>query len=158
MGGDERGHVEGATNRRAAAADAPASVPLPAFAWMRSQSGQGRRLTPVERAQFGQFSQHAQGCDRADAGDGFEFLHALIQGGGLGAQRFELCFDLFQIALQPAHEALRLTPQGRQREAFDLLPLRDEDFQHLHAATDQFGQVLFLFGARYGGFGLDLRC
>ena len=79
MGGDECGHVERTADRCASTADAAASVPLAAFARMRGQSGQGGGLAAVERAQFGQFGQHAQGGDRADAGDGFEFLHAGIQ-------------------------------------------------------------------------------
>ena len=112
-------------------------------------------MPPVERAQFGQFGQHAQGGDRADTGDGFEFLRSLVERGNLRAQGFELFFDLFQIPFQSADQALRLTTQGRQCETFDLLALADEDFQDLHPATDQFGQLLFLFGAGRGGVGLQ---
>ena len=75
--------------------------------------------------------------------------------GRLRAQGFELFFDLFQVPFQPAHEALGLAAQGRQREPFGLLALGDEDFQDLHPAADQFGQLLFLFGAGRGGFGLQ---
>jgi hypothetical protein len=155
MSGDECGHVEGAANRCATTTDAAASVPLAAFAWMRSQSGQRGGLAAVERAQFGQFGQHAQGGDRADAGDGFEFLHTGIQDGGLRAQGFELFFDLRHVPFEPPHEALGLAAQGGHGEAFGLLPLGDEDFQDLHPAADQFGQLLFLFRAGRGGFGLQ---
>ena len=112
-------------------------------------------MAAIERAQFGQFGQHAQGGDRTDAGNGFEFLHAGIQGHGVRAQLFELCFDLGHVPFEPPHEALGLAAQGRQGEPFGLLPLGDEDFQHLHPAADQFGQLLFLFRARRGGFGLQ---
>jgi len=70
----------------------------------------------------------------------------------LRAQGLELGFDLFHIALEPAHEALGLATQDRHGKAFGLLALSDEDFQDLHPAADQFGQLLFLFGAGRGGF------
>jgi len=67
----------------------------------------------------------------------------------------ELSFDLFQIPFQATHKALRLTLQGWHGEAFGLLPLRDEDFQYLKPTADQFGELLFAFGAGGGGFGLQ---
>ena len=72
----------------------------------------------------------------------------------MGAQLLELDFDLFHIPFQPADQALGLATQGWQGEPFDLLALADEDFHHLHPAADQFGQLLFLFGAGRSGFGL----
>ena len=59
------------------------------------------------------------------------------------------------VPFEPPHEALGLATQGRHGEAFGLLALGDEDFHDLHAAADQFGQLLFLFGAGRGGFGLQ---
>jgi len=155
MGGDECGHVERTADRSPTATDTSASVPLAAFARMRCQAGQRSGLAAVEGAQFGQFGQHAQGGDGADAGNGFELLHAFIQGGGLGAQGLELGLNLFQIPFQTAHEALGLAAQGRQGEPLGLLALGHEDFQHLDPAADQFGQLLFLWGAGRGGFRLQ---
>lgn len=62
-----------------------------------------------------------------------------------------------QIALEPAPEALGLVRRlpDWHGESFGLLPLADEDFQHLHPAANQFGQLLFEFGARCRGFGLQ---
>ena len=155
MGGDEGGHVEGTANGCASAADATPSVPLAAFARMRCQSGQGCRLPAVERAQFGQFGEHAQGGDGPDAGNGFEFLHALVQGGSLCAQRLELFFNLFHVPFEPPHEALGLAAQGGHGEAFGLLALGDEDLQDLDPAADQFGQSLLLFVRDVVGLGCN---
>lgn len=154
-GRNECGHVKRAAHRGATTTNAAASVPLTALTRMRGQSGERGRLAAIERAQLGQFGQHAQCCNGADAGDGFEFLHPFIQRGHLGAQFPELRFDLFQIAFQPPHEALGLATQGGQAEPFGLLALGHEDFQDLHPAANQFGQLLFLFRARSGGFGLQ---
>jgi len=82
-------------------------------------------------------------------------LHAGIQSCGLRAQFLELSFDLFDIPFQPPHEALGLASQRRHGETFGLLALRHEDFQHLHPAPDQFGQLLFAFGAGCRGFRLQ---
>ena len=146
-------HVERPADRCAPTADASATVPLTTLTRMGCQSGQRRRLAAVERAQFGQFRQHTQRGDGADAGDGFEFLHPFIQGDGVCAQLFELVLDLEQITFESAHKTLGLATQGWHGEAFGLLALRHEDFQHLHPPPNQFGQLLFLFGAGGGGFG-----
>jgi len=53
-------------------------------------------------------------------------------------------------SISPSSSDLR-----RKREPFGLLPLGDEDFQDLHPAADQFGQLLVLLGAGRGGFGLQ---
>jgi len=114
-----------------------------------------RRLVAVQGPQFGEFGQHAQSRELADAGDGFEFLYPCIQDGRLCAQGGELGFDLFQVPFQPVNQALGLTAQGRQGEPFSLESLRDEDFQNLHPAPHQLGQLLFLFRAGRSGFGLQ---
>ena len=152
VGGNECSHVAGASEGCAATADAAASVPLTALTRVRGQSGQGGGLSAVERAQFWQFGQHTQSGDGADAGDSFEFLHAFVECGRLRAQGFELGFDVCHVPFEPSHEALGLAAQGRHGEPLSLLPLRDEDFQDLHPAADEFGQLLFLFSARRGGF------
>jgi len=62
---------------------------------------------------------------------------------------------LCHVPFQSVHEALDLAAQGRQGEPSGLLALGGEDFQHLHPAADQLGQLLFRFGAGRGGFGLQ---
>jgi hypothetical protein len=153
--GDQGGHVECAPDLAASTTDASSSMPLAAFTRMRCQSCQRRHLPAVERAQFGQLGQNTEGGECAHPGDGFEFLDSLIQGDGLGAQFVELGLDLFEVAFQTPHQALRLPTQNGQRKPLGLLTLGDQDFQQLYTAADQFGQLLFLFGAGRGGFGLQ---
>lgn len=150
-GGDQGRHVEGFAHGRPSAANAAASVPLAAFARVRSQTGQGGGLTAIERAQFGQFGQNAQGGEVADSGDGGQLLHAFIQGSGLRAQGLELLFDFLEVSFQSAHQTLSLATQCGQGESLDLLALGHEDFPNLNATTDQLGQLLFLSGAGRGG-------
>src|ERR1700733_12896331 len=152
-GGDESRHVEGASYRSAAATDGAEPLPTAALTSKRSQSGQGGGLLAIEGSQFRQFRQDAQGGDGADAGNGFEFLEARMQGCHLPAQLFELVFDLGQIPFEPADQTLGLAAQAGQGELLGLLPLGDDNFHDLLATANQFGELLFERGAGRSGFG-----
>ena len=108
MSGGQCRHVKGPADGSASTADGAATLPLSTLPRMRCQSGQGGRLAAIERAQFGQFGQDAQRREGTDAGDGLEFLDALIQWGRLPLERLELGFDLCDVVLQPTDETLSL--------------------------------------------------
>jgi hypothetical protein len=152
---DERGHVERAPDLSASAADTSPAMPLTAFPWVRSQPGQRRHLPAIEGAQFGQFGQDAQCGEGSDPGNGFEFLDAFLQGGDLGAELLELGLDLIQVAFQMPDQASGLPAQRRPRQPLSLLTLGHEHVQQLDPAPNQFGQLLFRFGAGGGGLGLQ---
>jgi hypothetical protein len=92
---DQCRHVERASNGGPASTDGSATLPTSAFTRMWRQASQRSRLSTIERAQLWQLGKDAQGGHGTHAGDGFEFLGALVQLGGLGAEFFELRFDLF---------------------------------------------------------------
>lgn len=129
-GRDERGQVAGAPHRGAPA-------PAAAAAWRRlSGPSSGRSARPPKAVRV-----------PPPPGAGFELLHAFSQRRRLRAQGFELGFAGFPLPFHAAHAAGGLATQGRQAEAFGLLPLGPEDFHYLPPAADQFGQRLFRGGA-----------
>ena len=78
---------------------------------MWSQARQGGGLAAIERSEFGQFGQDAQGGDRADAINGLQTLGLPVEGLILLAEFFQLAFDLSLVAFQAAHQTLGLTAQ-----------------------------------------------
>jgi len=104
-------------------------------------------------------------------------LGALLQAGLWLAQVLKLGFDLLDVPLQAAHQALGLATQvGRgeglgllafevrsrllakvvgRGEGLGLLALGHQEVQQLGVAADQFGQVLLALGPGRGGLGLE---
>lgn len=66
-GGDQGAHEQGSADDGSAAADEAPAAPFAGLAGVGRQSGQGRDLLGVERAQLGQFGQQCAGDGLADA-------------------------------------------------------------------------------------------
>ena len=82
-------------------------------------------------------------------------MSALLQAGLWLAQVLELGFDLLDVPLQAARQALGLATQVGRGEGLGLLVLGHQEVQQLGVAADQFGQVLLALGPGRGGLGLE---
>jgi hypothetical protein len=70
--GTQGGHIEGATDRAAAATDMAAAGEFTTVTVIGGNARQGGRRLGIELAEFGHFRQHGGGHDRPDPGNGFQ--------------------------------------------------------------------------------------
>jgi len=91
--GNQRGHVESFACQGSSAADKAFTLPTAALARVRSHSGQGGGLGPVEFSQFGHFGQETDQGFGSDADDLLECLSLGLQWRILLEQGFNLLLE-----------------------------------------------------------------
>jgi hypothetical protein len=100
LDGDHGAHEERAADGGSAGGDEGLAAPLARLAGERCQTGQGRHLAAVERAELGQLGDERAGDRRADAGHGGQEILLLAPEGRAADGIVDLAIDVRQLLLQ----------------------------------------------------------